>query len=141
MPGPGEAQPEAQAVADAAPGHGEDEHAAVNDSGDNDNNRKSAAQKHTAAAASTDSLTAYRRPRTITSTAEIDSTIGHPGSVRINVKGAYIADSAEPATPVSGSPVGSSYHETKDIRLPNHTAVVSHIAADVCTTTIAASHI
>ncbi|KAK8132728.1 pantothenate kinase [Apiospora kogelbergensis] len=88
-------------------------------------------KRHTAAAASTDSLTAYRRPRTITSTAEIDSTIGHPGSVRINVKGAFIADSAEPATPVNGSPVGSSYHETKDIRLPNHTAVVSHIAADI----------
>ncbi|KAK7985075.1 hypothetical protein PG996_005685 [Apiospora saccharicola] len=126
MPGPEEAQPEAQAVADsAALVHGED--AAAVDNGGN----KSAAQKHTAAAASTDSLTAYRRPRTITSTAEIDSTIGHPGSVRINVKGAYIADSAEPATPVSGSPVGSSYHETKDIRLPNHTAVVSHIAADI----------
>lgn len=127
MPGPEEARPEAQVVADGAPGHGENAGAV-----DGRSNNKSVAQKHTAAAASTDSLTAYRRPRTITSTAEIDSTIGHPGSVRINVKGAYIADSAEPATPVSGSPVGSSYHETKDIRLPNHTAVVSHIAADVC---------
>ncbi|KAK7962410.1 uncharacterized protein PG986_003235 [Apiospora aurea] len=118
MPGP-----EAQPVADTAPAHGDTGTAAA-DGG-------KPANKHTQAAASTDSLTTYRRPRTITSTAEIDSTIGHPGSVRINVKGAYIADSAEPATPVNGSPLGSSYHETKDIRLPNHTAVVSHIAADI----------
>lgn len=74
------------------------------------------------------------RPRIMTtSTAEIDSTIIHPGSVRINVKGAFIVDTPEqPGTPanVSGSG-GNSYYETKDIRLPNHTAVVSHIAVDV----------
>ncbi|KAI1801589.1 fumble-domain-containing protein [Daldinia bambusicola] len=71
------------------------------------------------------------RPRNMTSTAEIDSTIIHPGSVRINVKGAFIVDTPEqPGTPanLSGS---NSYHETKDIRLPNHTAVVSHIAVDI----------
>jgi type II pantothenate kinase len=65
-----------------------------------------------------------------TNTAEIDSTITHPGSVKINVKGAFIVDQD------SGSPSGSSVnggsHDTKDIRLPNHTAVVSHIAVDVC---------
>lgn len=73
-----------------------------------------------------------RRSRTITNTAEIDSTIIHPGSVRINVKGAFIVDTQEPSTPVNGSgQTSSSYHETKDIRLPNHTAVVSHIAVDV----------
>lgn len=64
-----------------------------------------------------------------TNTAEIDSTIIHPGSVKINVKGAFIVDQG------SGSPNGSGLnggsHETKDIRLPNHTAVVSHIAIDV----------
>ncbi|KAI1645834.1 fumble-domain-containing protein [Daldinia loculata] len=74
------------------------------------------------------------RPRIMTtSTAEIDSTIIHPGSVRINVKGAFIVDTPEqPGTPanVSGSG-GNSYYETKDIRLPNHTAVVSHIAVDI----------
>ncbi|XDG07397.1 hypothetical protein ABKA04_007012 [Annulohypoxylon sp. FPYF3050] len=73
------------------------------------------------------------RPRTMTSTAEIDSTITHPGSVRINVKGAFIVDTPEqPGTPAnpSGSS-GNSYHETKDIRLPNHTAVISHIAVDI----------
>ncbi|KAI1460081.1 fumble-domain-containing protein [Annulohypoxylon moriforme] len=73
------------------------------------------------------------RPRTMTSTAEIDSTITHPGSVRINVKGAFIVDTPEqPGTPANPSGAGgNSYHETKDIRLPNHTAVISHIAVDI----------
>ncbi len=73
------------------------------------------------------------RPRAMTSTAEIDSTISHPGSVRINVKGAFIVDGTDqPATPANGySNANGSYHEGKDIRLPNHTAVVSHIAVDV----------
>ncbi|KAH6854944.1 fumble-domain-containing protein [Chaetomium sp. MPI-CAGE-AT-0009] len=73
------------------------------------------------------------RPRTATAdTAEIDETLSHPGSVRINVKGAFIVDqdTSTPTTPDgrSGSP---GRHETKDIRLPNHTAVVSHIAIDI----------
>lgn len=71
--------------------------------------------------------------RTATDTIEIDEALSHPGSVRINVKGAFIVDqdTATPTTPDgrSGSP---GRHETKDIRLPNHTAVVSHIAIDVC---------
>ncbi|KAI1392573.1 fumble-domain-containing protein [Hypoxylon trugodes] len=73
------------------------------------------------------------RPRTMTSTAEIEDTITHPGSVRINVKGAFIVDTpSQPSTPANlpGSG-GNSYHETKDIRLPNHTAVISHIAVDI----------
>ncbi|CAN8100665.1 unnamed protein product [Discula destructiva] len=76
------------------------------------------------------------QPRTATSTAEIDSTIQHPGSVRINVKGAFIVDqgSSSPSS-VAHHPNarGSSpdHHQTKDIRLPNHTAVVSHIAIDI----------
>ncbi|KAH7037128.1 fumble-domain-containing protein [Microdochium trichocladiopsis] len=96
---------------------------------------------------------AIRRPRTATNTAEIDSTIHHPGSVRINVKGAFIVDGNEPGTPAAttstsatpsilgdspglpahhlGSNGSSGFHETKDIRLPNHTAVVSHIAVDI----------
>ncbi|KAI3321524.1 fumble-domain-containing protein [Xylariaceae sp. AK1471] len=73
------------------------------------------------------------RRRTMTSTAEIDSTISHPGSVRINVKGAFIVDGTEqPTTPANGYTNGNgSYHEGKDIRLPNHTAVVSHVAVDI----------
>jgi hypothetical protein len=75
-----------------------------------------------------------------TNTAEIDSTIIHPGSVKINVKGAFIVDQD------SGSPNGSTVHassgsyDTNDIRLPNHTAVVSHIAIDVSLFTSPLSH-
>ncbi|KAH7158077.1 fumble-domain-containing protein [Dactylonectria estremocensis] len=91
-----------------------------------------------------------RHLRTMTSTEEIDSTINRPGSVKINVQGAFIVD-PDTSTPASGgggatavaaaahanananngrvSP--SSHPETSDIRLPNHTAVVSHIAIDI----------
>ena len=64
-----------------------------------------------------------------TNTAEIDSTIIHPGSVKINVQGAFIVDQ-ESGSPSAAAANGGS-HDTKDIRLPNHTAVVSHIAVDV----------
>ncbi|TVY81414.1 Pantothenate kinase [Lachnellula suecica] len=64
-----------------------------------------------------------------TNTAEIDSTITHPGSVKINVKGAFIVDQ-DPESP-KGKAVNGGSHDTKDIRLPNHTAVVSHIAVDI----------
>jgi hypothetical protein len=47
--------------------------------------------------------------------------------VKINVQGAFIVDEEQPGTPQS-----EDYeHDPKDIRLPNHTAVVSHIAVDV----------
>jgi hypothetical protein len=62
--------------------------------------------------------------------------IPHPGDVRINVQGAFIVDADdEPTTPGEGG--GSDFeedgylHDPKDIRLPNHTAIVSHIAVDV----------
>src|SRR6187402_3079231 len=78
------------------------------------------------------------RPRAPTTAEEIDSTISRPGAVRINVKGAFIVDHEAPtprgAAPGSNgrsSPTG--HHETSDIRLPNHTAVVSHVAIDVST--------
>lgn len=67
--------------------------------------------------------------RVRTNTAEIDSTIIHPGSVKINVQGAFIVDQ-DPGYPNVTAANGGS-HDTKDIRLPNHTAVVSHIAVDV----------
>jgi hypothetical protein len=68
-----------------------------------------------------------------TNTAEIDSTIIHPGSVKINVTGAFIVDQ-DSGSPTNGSVANTNggSHDTKDIRLPNHTAVVSHIAVDVC---------
>lgn len=66
-------------------------------------------------------------------TEEIQKTIAHPGSVRINVEGAFIVES-QPNSPTQ-KPVNSGRispsHETSDIRLPNHTAVVSHVAIDV----------
>jgi type II pantothenate kinase len=66
-----------------------------------------------------------RRP-TVQSDFQIQDTILRPGTVRINVQGAFIVDE-EPLTPRS-----NDYdHDTRDIRLPNHTSVVSHVAVDV----------
>lgn len=87
--------------------------------------------------------TQHKHRRTMTSTDEIDSTIIRPGSVKINVKGAFIVD-PDTATPASTSGVSAggptsvngrmspTHPETSDIRLPYHTAIVSHIAIDVC---------
>ncbi|PHH74363.1 hypothetical protein CDD80_3124 [Ophiocordyceps camponoti-rufipedis] len=66
---------------------------------------------------------------------DIDSTITRPGSVKINVKGAFIVD-ADTCSPAPGQALASgsgspTHRETSDIRLPNHTAVVSHIAIDI----------
>ncbi|KAG8167063.1 hypothetical protein KVR01_002752 [Diaporthe batatas] len=73
------------------------------------------------------------RPRTATTTAEIDSTIIHPGSVKINVKGAFIVEQ-DSATPVAQSFNGGrgspDHHQTKDIRLPNHTAVLVYFSRE-----------
>ena len=95
---------------------------------------------HNATATATSDSTSPNsgRPRTMTTTTEIGNTITHPGSVKINVTGAFIVESQDPGTPASvlagngnnGTSTGG-YYETKDIRLPNHTAVVSHIAVDV----------
>ena len=69
-----------------------------------------------------------------TQLSRVDSTIRHPGSVKINVQGASIVDGPpSPPNGLAGQEDGIHY-ETKDIRLPNHTAVVSHIAVDVRTT-------
>uniref|UniRef100_A0A8H7NKB1 Pantothenate kinase n=1 Tax=Bionectria ochroleuca TaxID=29856 RepID=A0A8H7NKB1_BIOOC len=72
------------------------------------------------------------KPRLTTSTDEINNTIIRPGSVKINVKGAFIVD-PDTATPAlsNGGRHSPTHHETSDIRLPNHTAVVSHIAIDI----------
>lgn len=82
------------------------------------------------------SRTGRPRTATATTTAEIDTAITHPGSVRINVKGAFIVDQGSSTsgvcTPANGQNSPTGHHQTKDIRLPNHTAVVSHVAIDVC---------
>ncbi|EPQ66496.1 Bgt-4605 [Blumeria graminis f. sp. tritici] len=66
-------------------------------------------------------------------TAEIDNTIIHPGAVKINVKGAFIVDqdSTIPNANHAAATANGGCHDTQDIRLPNHTAVVSHIAVDI----------
>lgn len=78
---------------------------------------------------------AVQAPRLVTSTEEIHSSIRKPGSVKINVQGAFIVD-AESTTPQRTNSLGNgrgspTHHETSDIRLPNHTGGVSHIAVDV----------
>lgn len=51
-------------------------------------------------------------------------------AVKINVEGAFIVDDEEPG---DRNGVGSEHvhWEHKDIRLPHHTDVVSHVAVDV----------
>ncbi|KAJ5114798.1 hypothetical protein NUU61_000557 [Penicillium alfredii] len=55
--------------------------------------------------------------------------ITNPGAVKINVTGAFIVDDE----PRSKSPVEADgvHYENKDIRLPHHTGVVSHVAVDI----------
>ena len=75
----------------------------------------------------TSSTPEHGRPRRTTVQSDIEDTIQHPGSVRINVQGAFIVDEEQPDTPQS-----EDYeHDPHDIRLPNHTSVVSHVAVDV----------
>lgn len=62
-------------------------------------------------------------------TPRLEQAITNPGSVKINVKGAFIVDD----DPRSKSPVRAEgvHYEGQDIRLPHHTGVVSHVAVDV----------
>jgi hypothetical protein len=53
----------------------------------------------------------------------------NPASVKINVEGAFIVD--EEINGKSGTGEDGVHYEHKDIRLPHHTAVVSHVAVDV----------
>lgn len=74
-------------------------------------------------------------PRSDNST--ITKTITQPGAVRINVQGAFIVDE-DSNTPPSPQ-LNGAQHNTKDIRLPNHTDVVSHVAVDVGAVLLAVS--
>lgn len=81
---------------------------------------------------------AAKRRRISSSAADM---ITQPGTIKINVAGAYIIDHGEEDTSHgsdSNSPTSDpefeeqSYTQHKrDIRLPNHTALVSHVAADI----------
>lgn len=57
-------------------------------------------------------------------------SIRHPPDVKINVEGAFIVDEETKPSPRLDS-LDDYEHDGNDIRLPNHTAVVSHIAVDV----------
>ena len=84
----------------------------------------------------------FKRRRISSSAADMQSTINQPGSIKINVAGAYIIDHEEEdspqgsngSSPVSSQPEAEEHsyqHHKRDIRLPNHTSVVSHVAADI----------
>ena len=61
--------------------------------------------------------------------ARLEEAIINPGSVKINVTGAFIIDDeVRSRSPVETDGV---HYENKDIRLPHHTGVVSHVAVDV----------
>lgn len=56
----------------------------------------------------------------------------NPSDVKINVEGAFIVDDESPLSETKNGTAGEGvYFENKDIRLPHHTAVVSHVAVDV----------
>ena len=59
----------------------------------------------------------------------LDETILAPGAVKINVQGAFIVD--EGNVPGHRPDEDRAHHDSKDIRLPHHTAVVSHVALDI----------
>lgn len=59
----------------------------------------------------------------------LDETILSPGAVKINVQGAFIVDQVPTST--AYQPDDGAQHDTRDIRLPNHKAVVSHVALDI----------
>ena len=54
----------------------------------------------------------------------LDEVLLSPGTVRINVQGAFIVEKEKEG-------IEGAQHDTKGIRLPNHTAVISHVALDV----------
>ncbi|KAF2655910.1 pantothenate kinase 4 [Lophiostoma macrostomum CBS 122681] len=79
-----------------------------------------------AADASSEPVAERARRPTVALQSAIEDVVLHPGTVRINVQGAFIVDD-EPSTPQT-----EDYeHDPRDIRLPNHTAVVSHVAVDI----------
>jgi hypothetical protein len=61
----------------------------------------------------------------------------NPASVKINVEGAFIVD--DEINGKNGAGEDGVHYEHKDIRLPHHTAVVSHVAVDVSTLPLAQS--
>ena len=61
----------------------------------------------------------------------VDETIHRPGAVKINLAGAFITEDAGSEAPVAADNDAAGIHDKRDIRLPHHTGVVSHVAVDV----------
>ncbi|KAL1968109.1 hypothetical protein VTN77DRAFT_2239 [Rasamsonia byssochlamydoides] len=62
--------------------------------------------------------------------ARLEDAISNPGAVKINVEGAFIVED-EPPAPDNIIEGDGIHYEGKDIRLPYHTNVVSHVAVDI----------
>ncbi|OQD76863.1 hypothetical protein PENDEC_c003G02614 [Penicillium decumbens] len=76
--------------------------------------------------AHTESDTRRKRPGRLP---RVEEAISNPGAVKINVTGAFIVDDDDRSrSPVEADGV---HYENKDIRLPHHTGVVSHVAVDI----------
>lgn len=81
------------------------------------------------------------KKRRLSTSTDMKAAIAQPGSIKINVTGAYIIDHEDDDQSPERSPTGSHsseggeeqsfQHHKRDIRLPNHTSVVSHVAADI----------
>lgn len=87
----------------------------------------------------TSSLNTSTTARPSSSRTDNDAIL-HPGTIKINVQGAFIVDDDSPNGSAATSPAiaaqpdenGFEYkHDTSDIRLPNQSAIVSHVAVDV----------
>ncbi|KAJ5772247.1 Pantothenate kinase [Penicillium odoratum] len=61
----------------------------------------------------------------------LEEAITNPGAVKINVTGAFIVDDEPHARARSPVETDGVHYENKDIRLPHHTGVVSHVAVDI----------
>ncbi|KAF2431186.1 pantothenate kinase [Tothia fuscella] len=76
-----------------------------------------------------------RQLNNATATIPTRQEVPHPSDVRINVKGAFIVNESDeevpPTTPGEDFEEDGYQHDRKDIRLPNHKAVVSHVAVDI----------
>ncbi|KAL9094660.1 MAG: hypothetical protein Q9165_002929 [Trypethelium subeluteriae] len=63
--------------------------------------------------------------------ADVQTDVPQPGTIKINVEGAFIVDDDSSQSEFEDTDEFEYVHDTNDIRLPNHTAVVSHIAVDI----------
>ncbi|KAG8626451.1 hypothetical protein KVT40_005396 [Elsinoe batatas] len=76
-----------------------------------------------------------KRRRLSSTASEMATAILEPGSIKINVSGAYITTSSPPSSgassPTSSGEEPAFEQDKRDIRLPNHTGLVSHVAADI----------